>query len=265
MKRKQILYVATIALAVGLFACQKQNTTTAPTSSGPSSLDLKLQAVNPSYTLKSADAGTKSGMVSGSAITWDSASMVVSSVKFEASLKSSVSDKDSIEIEYKWRGPQTVNLLDTTASFGNFSLQPGYYDQVELKVSGLSDDAAGAPVFYLHGIYAENSTTSLPIILKSYKDVLFKTESDSVHVDSANASAITSYIQIYLDQLMTNVQALDLNNADLTNGTLVISDSTNTDIYNTIMRNLGEDHHCYYRHEKENENGDKGSDNGGED
>ncbi|MBN2615421.1 MAG: hypothetical protein JXR71_06975 [Bacteroidales bacterium] len=256
MKRKQILYAALVVLAVGLFACQKQNTAATPTTSGPSSLDLKLQAVNPSFTLKSA-------MANSPAISWDSASMVVSMVKFEASLKSSVSEKDSIEIEYKWRGPQTVNLLDTTATFGNFSLQPGYYDQVELKVSGLSDDAAGRPVFYLHGIYAENDTTSLPIVVKSYQNVLFKTESDSVHVDSTSASAITSYIQIYLDQLMTNVQALDLNNADLTNGTLVISDSTNTEIYNAIMRNLGEDHHCYYRHENENENGDKG-DKGGD-
>lgn len=254
MKRKHILYAAVLALSVGLFACQKQNSTTA--TSGSSSLDMKLQAVNPSFTLKSASA-------TGPAITWDSASMVVSSVKFEASLKSSVEDKDSIEIEYKWRGPQVVNLLDTTMSFGKFTLQPGFYDQVELKVSGLSEDAAGEPVFYLHGIYAVNDTTSLPIILKSYKDVLFKTESDSVTVDSTGASALTSYIQIYLDQLMTNVQSLDLNNADLTNGTLVISDSTNVDIYNTIMRNLDEDHHCYYRHENENESGDNGGENGG--
>lgn len=261
MKRKHIIFLAAIALTFGLFSCQKQNNTS-PAVTGPSTLNVKLQAVNPSFTLKNAYAGTKSATATPS-IAWDSAKMVVSSVKFEASLKKSASDQDSVEIEYKWNGPKMVNLLDTTATFGNFTLQQGYYDQVELKVLGLSRDAAGGLVFYLHGMYTKNDTVTLPIIVKSYKDVLFKTEKDSVNVTSNSAADITSYIQLYLDKLMANVTAADLDNAELTDSTIVISDSTNTELYNAIIRNLDGEHHCYYRHnDDKGEHGDKGGGEG---
>ncbi len=246
MRRKQILiYAAVTALAVGLFACQKQSSTPA---SGPSSLNLAIQAVNPSYSMPVSNSKTKSSQASGSSITWDTAQMVVSSVKFEASLKKMNSEEDSVEIEYKWMGPKTVNLLDTTTTFGNFTLQPGLYDQVELKISGFREDAAGMPVFYLHGTYMENDTTSWPIIVESYQDVMFKTEKDSVNVTANMNSDITSYIKIYLDKLMANVQPSDLDNAMKTNGTIVISDSSNVDLYRTILYHLDEDHPCFYRH-----------------
>ncbi len=245
MKRKNIiLSSATIALIVGMFACQKQNSNPA---SGPSSLNISLQAVNPSYTLPVSNTLTKSSQASGPSITWDTANMVVSGVRFESSLKKMNSEEDSVEIEYKWRGPKMVNLLDTTATFGSFTLQSGLYDEVELRISGLKEDAAGKPVFYLYGSYAENDTTSVPIILKSYQNVIFKTQKDSVNVTSNLNANITSYVQIYLNKLMANVQPADLNNAAKVNGAIVISDSTNMHIFYAILHSLEMDHHCYYR------------------
>ncbi|MBE0649815.1 MAG: hypothetical protein IH595_03130 [Bacteroidales bacterium] len=246
MKRKHvILYGASIALIFGLFACQKQKTSPA---SGPSSLNVSLQAVNPSFSLPVSSTTTKASLASGPSITWDTANMVVSGVSFEASLKKMNSEEDSIEIEYKWRGPKMVNLLDTTATFGSFTLQPGLYDQVELRISGLREDAAGKPAFYLYGTYAENDTTSVPIIVKSYQNIIFKTKQDSVNVTSNLSANITSYIQIYLNKLMANVQPADLNSAETVNGAIVISDSTNMHIFYSILHNLEMDHHCYYRH-----------------
>lgn len=246
MKRKNImLYGAAVALTLGLFACQQKNVSPA---TGPTSMKVSLHAVNPSYPLPATNTTTKASLASGPSITWDTARMVVSGVKFEASLKKMNSEEDSIEIEYKWRGPKTVNLLDTTATFGNFTLQPGLYDQVELRISGLKMDAAGGPVFYLYGSYAENDTTTVPIIVKSYQNVNFKTEQDSVNVTSNLNKNLTSDVQIYLNKLMANVQPSDLNNATKVNGAIVISDSTNMHIFYSILSNLEMDHHCYYRH-----------------
>lgn len=242
MKRKNIiLYGTAVVLTLGLFSCQQKNVSPA---SGPTSMNVSLQAVNPSFTLKSS-------LASGPSITWDSAQMVVSSVKFEASLNKVNSEEDSIDVEYKWNGPKVVNLLDTTFTFGNFTLQPGLYNHVELRISGLRKDADSIPVFYLHGTYVENDTTSLPIIVKSYQNVIFKTEQDSVNVGKNLNSNITSDIKIYLNKLMANVDTSALNNAELTNGAIVISDSTNMHIFYSILHNLEEDHHCYYRHHRD--------------
>lgn len=242
MKRKNImLYGAAVALTLGLFACQQKNPSPA---AGSTSINISLHAVNPSYSLKASQASVPS-------ITWDSAQMVVSSVKFEASLNKANSEEDSVEVEYKWNGPKAVNLLDTTFTFGNFTLQPGLYNHVELRISGLRKDADSIPVFYLHGSYAENDTTTVPIVVKSYQNVNFKTEQDSVNVTSNLNSSITSDVQIYLNKLMANVQPSDLNNAVKVNGAIVISDSTNMHIFYSILHNLEEDHHCDYRHHRD--------------
>ncbi len=246
MKRKNILlYGAAVVLTLSLFACQQKN---ASPASGPISMNVSLQAVNPSFTLKASPA-------SGPSITWDSAQMVVSTVKFEASLNKANSEEDSVDIEYKWNGPKVVNLLDTTFTFGNFTLQPGLYNHVELRISGLSKDADTIPVFYLHGSYAENDTTAVPIIVKSYQNVNFKTEQDSVNVASNLNSNITSDVKIYLNKLMANVQPTDLDYAMKTNGTIVISDSSNMHIFYAILHSLEMDHHCYYRHHWEHGDG----------
>lgn len=253
MKRKNfMLYGAAIALMLGLFACQQRNTSPA---SGPSSMNVSLQAVNPSFSLPVSSVTTKATPASGPSITWDTARMVVSSVRFEASLKKANSEEDSIEIEYKWSGPETVDLLDTTNTFGKFSLQTGFYNRVEFRISGLRMDAAGNPVFYLYGSYAENDTTAVPIIVKSYQNIIFKTQQDSVNVNSNLNADITSYVQIYLNKLMANVEPSALNSAVKVHGAIVISDSTNVHIFYAILNNLERDHHCYYRRHHRDDRG----------
>ena len=55
----------------------------------------------------------KLAAVDSESIAWDSAHLVVSEIKFEAELKSLVTGEDSIEIEYKWHGPEMVDLLNS--------------------------------------------------------------------------------------------------------------------------------------------------------
>ena len=50
-------------------------------------------------------------------VEWDSVHMVISYVKFEAELKSQVTKRDSIEISYKWSGPQFADLLNPRNNF----------------------------------------------------------------------------------------------------------------------------------------------------
>lgn len=242
MKRVRLVFpIVLIALALGFSSCQKNNSNS--TVKGSSALGIKIQALNKSFSMPVSAVGLKSASIVGSSIAWDSARMVVSSVNFEAKLKSLVSHHDSISISYKWNGPLEINLLDSNITVGNFSLTPGFYDEIELKVEGFKQDAGGKPVFYLHGIYTKGDATILPVVVKVNEDVMFKTEKDSVGVTTADP-VFTSVIQLYLDQLMSEIQLTALDNATLTNGAIVISAANNNEIYRIIMRNLGKNHHC---------------------
>ncbi len=247
MKRISIVFtVVLIALAFGFTACQKDNTDSSALNN--STLDIRLQALNKSFSMPVVAVGTKSASLVTASIVWDTARMVVSTVKFEAKLKSVITRHDSIEIDYKWTGPKEINLLDSIITVGNFTLQPGYYDEIEIKVDGFRQDAGNKPVFYLHGVYIKDLLTTLPVIVKVKEDVVFKTEKDSVDITVADP-AFTSVIQLYLDQLMYQIPLSDLDNAKLTNGAIVISADTNTELYGIIMRNLRKDHHS--EHHKE--------------
>ncbi len=244
MKRSSILIpVILAALALGFSACQKDTTGTP----GSSSLGIKLTALNKSYSLPVNSGGMKSASAYSTSITWDTARMVVSRLKFEAELKNTITHHDSVEVKYEWNGPQEINLFDTTVVIGTYALQPGYYDAVELNVEGFKKDAAGQPVFYLSGIYTSNSIVT-PIMVKVYDNIQFKTEKDSVNVAADYNSDFTSTILLYLDQLLLDIPPSALDNATLTNGVIIISADSNVGIYKIIMRNLGKDRHCRHHH-----------------
>ncbi len=159
--------------------------------------------------------------------------------------------EDSISIEYKWHGPELADLLNNQITLGNFVLQPGTYDEIELKVTGTREDAGDLPVFYLEGTYKNNSG-SRPIVVWVSDDVYFKTEKENVGVTDEGIN-ITSVIQLYLDQLMANVDPADLDNADLSDGVIVISADSNTQIYQIVMSNLAHDHRSHYKHKHQND------------
>ena len=240
MRKERLVAVVWIISIVSFIACQKE--TSVSNYNGPSSLQVKIQALNTSYSLPVS--GNKSALADTSIISWDTAQMVVSNVKFGAELKSLVTHRDSIEISYKWTGPVLTNLMDTAISFGNFVLQSGFYNQIEIKVNGYRKDAGDNPVFYLHGTYTNNITT-IPVMVKVFEDVAFKTEKDSIEV-TGEAVDFTSYIQLFLDELMAGIQPSAFDNAELTNGVIVISEEMNQDIFRTFMNNLGHDHHSYF-------------------
>lgn len=240
--KKQLVFSLLLALgSVGFFACQKSDIT----NNGTTEFGVQLEALNSSFPL-SGNTSTKSVSIQSDSISWDSAHFVVSTIKFEAKLKSQLTNEDSIEIEYKWHGPELVDLLNSEITLGNFTLSPGTYDEIELKVEGLKDDAGDAPVFYLEGTY-KNNAGSWPIVVSVSQNVYFKTEKENVEVTDEGID-ITSVIQLYLDQLMNDVDPADLDNAQQTDGVNIISAESNTEIYHTIVGNLAHDQRTHYKH-----------------
>lgn len=247
MKTGRRLFFA-LALITAIFVSCSDNGDM--NNDGDSVFGVRIEALNTDFSLP-VQAAMKSAAVDAGSIAWDSAHLVVSSIKFEAELKSLVTGEDSIEIEYKWYGPEMVDLLNNELTMGNFVLQPGYYDEIELKVSGEQEDAGDDPVFYLEGTYTNDAGTT-PIVVMVNRDVYFKTEKENVEVTEEEID-FTSIIQLYLDELMADVDVADLNSADLVDGILLISSDSNTGIYQTVVGNLEHDHRTHYKHKHDDD------------
>lgn len=237
--------ILTVVIAAGISACQK-DAQVDPNS--PSTLSFKMQGINRNVSLPVTASGLKSTSAATASVVWDSARMIVSKVSFEAEMRSTLTREDSIEIEYSWRGPQTINLFDLSATIGSIMLPAGTYEKISLKVNSEKTDANGHPLFYLSGRYTDAAGTVIPLIISVSDPVSFKTVQREDTIVSGGATDFSSTIQLYLDQLLLNVDPALLDNAVLTNGTLVISATSNSQLYLLLMQNLRRDHHCENEH-----------------
>lgn len=233
-----------VIFVISFTSCNKDSQDNA--SSTSSALNFKMQALNKSVSLPVSATGLKSASVTSAIVVWDKATMLVSKVKFEAEMKSVLTGKDSLTIAYSWRGPRTIDLFDLTSTIGSIVLPAGMYEKVSLKVNSEKEDANGLPLVYLSGNYTNAAGTILPIVISVSDPISFNTQQKNDTIISGVATDLSSTIEIYLDQIMLQVDIAALDNATLTDGKLVISATLNKELYQLILQNLRRDHHCKY-------------------
>jgi hypothetical protein len=208
-------------------SCQKDAIT--PDLQTSKSLDIKIEATNTSFSvLKSTSAATP-------AFVWDSSLLVVSKIEFEAEKKDSLS-QGSTEIHYEWDGPKKVDILGLNTFVGSINLPAGTYHEISLKLTGYKSDAGNSPVFRLSGTYTNAAGTMIPIELLVNEDIEFRVKQEGFGLDAS--VDYTSLVHMNLSLLLADVTVTDLDAAALTNGTIIISDTSNTNIYDIILGNL---------------------------
>jgi hypothetical protein len=250
VKTKTALLILTVVIAGSITACKKDSQIN-PNS--PSTLNLKMQGLNRNVSLPVTESGIKSTSVTTASVVWDSARIIVSKVSFQAEMRSTLTREDSIEIEYSWKGPQTINLFDLSATIGSIVLPAGTYEKVSLKVNSEKMDANGHPLFYLSGKYTNAAGTIIPLVISVTDPISFKAVQKEDSIVSGSAIDFTSTIQLYLDQILLKVDPASLDNAALSNGILEISATYNSQLYWQILQNLRRDHHCESEHHHHND------------
>lgn len=232
MKAKLILSAATLAMGMMVTSCNKNSTTVTPDSNSTASTNM-------SYGLKAAN--TSNGLAKGTAnamLTWTSGFANPTMIKFEAKQKGT-------EIEYKSTNTSQINLFAPVAtSFGGFTIPAGAYKEIELKLS--LDNVGTQPALQLNGTFTNNLTT-VPVVLRVDDDFEIKTEVKDVTIDeNDDFMALTT---LDLASMQSSITLNMLQNATLTNGTIVISRTSNKTLYNLILSSLtGKRHHSEYEH-----------------
>lgn len=213
MKINKFLIAAAFASPFFFASCKKNS------SSDPSSFKYKLTTANRSSVVGRIEAGN---------VVWTSGYASATEVKFEAR------KSDNTEIEYKSSVAQRIDLFSSLASvIGNITLPPGTYHEIEFK-GELAPSGADAAL-ELNGTFTSGATTT-PIVFTVNTLLEIKTEKNNVVIaDNASYSALTS---LNLSLLTRGITEAMLNSATKTSGKIIISASSNANLYSIILANL---------------------------
>jgi hypothetical protein len=243
-----VLVMVTTGLTVT--SCTKESASPSATS-----LVVRIQATNKSFSiLKSASLTTPS-------FAWDSSFIIVSKIEFEAEKRESEMSANPSNIQFEWDGPKKIDLFNLNSLIGNITLQPGIYDEISLKIKAFKTDAGVLPDFYLSGTYTNSAGSVIPIVFMVNEDFEFKVKQEGSQLDAVND--YTSLISMNLNLLFAGIQSPDLDSATLSNGKIIISNASNTSLYDKTIANLSSCEESEFSKGKGSDSGDgHGSDSG---
>lgn len=208
---------------VMLSSCEKDDST------GSGQLSYRVKPVN--YTASVGGSISGSGLVVGvnsnSSITWTSGSLYINEIDFEAESKNT-------EIEFELKKPVSVDLFNLSPLLGSVSIPDGTYDEVELKLE-LKKSDTNMPLT-LKGTYTDANGAKIPVEFYFNEDFELEVEAEDLIVNGSND--YLGLINVQLNKFMTNVISADLSNASKTNGVIVISSTSNANLYSKLKANL---------------------------
>jgi hypothetical protein len=204
---KATMFTIAAITVIALSSCQKKDAGITNASGG---MTFQLKAVNPSSTVARTMA----------TVTWQSGFVNANLIKFEAK-------QGGNELEFKSNVQRHIDLFALPTDIGNISVPSGTYDETEFKIFIARN--SGEPALQLQG-----TVNNVPVTFKVENSTLIKAEQHQVSL-SGNDLALTN---LDLSKLTGGVSATDFTNAVQINGAIVISSSSNANLYNVILDNL---------------------------
>lgn len=207
-----------------LSSCSKENST------GDGKLSYKVKPANFTASVGPTVAG--SGLIvavnSNSSLTWTSGNLNISEIDFEAESKSA-------EIEYELKQAFNVDLFNLSPVLGSITLPDATYEEVELKLVLKKSATSNIPLT-LKGSYTDGSGTKIPVEFYFNEDFEVEVEAENIIVSGTND--YLGLINVQLNKFLTNVISADLSGAAKTNGVIVISSTSNMELYAKLKANL---------------------------
>lgn len=202
-----------LALASTLFltACQKD---AADSKDSNVTYQLAVQDGSPGL-------ANEGGRAQASYLDFTGGSASVKEIKFEA--------KGDNKIEYKSNVPQTINLANALTTLGGIAVPYGTYNKIEFKIK--FEPLQGQPALTLQGNYTPTAGgTAIPVVLQFAGPFELKFEKKTPTTIDAQTD-YSALGTLALNQLIAAVPESLLANATQTNGQIVISSTSNPNLY----------------------------------
>jgi hypothetical protein len=229
MKITKTLLFAIAATQILSTSCKKSNDLSVTGSSG---INYELKATNSTTVINQRTSSPLAGT-----LVWTSGLGSASLIKFEAKSNNS-------KVEYKSNSLQHIDLFSSVNSkLGNITLPAGAYNEVEFKIvlNKTSTEAA----LELNGQFTIGGVTT-PVTFKVNSEVEIKAERNNVVVTDNNSYKALSTIDLSL--LTKGITETMLKSAQLTNGTIVISSTSNANLYTALLASLVDLDSCEFEH-----------------
>lgn len=201
--KARLLTIIAISL-IALSSCKKDNV------AANSGFTFQLRAANPTSTVARTMA----------TVSWQSGFVNANLIKFEAKQAGN-------EVEFKSNVQRHIDLFALPTDIGNISVPAGTYDETEFKIFIAPN--SGEPALQLQG-----TVDATPVIFKIENSNFIKAEQHQVTLSGGNIALTT----LDLAGLTQGISAADFTNATQTGGTIVISASSNVNLYNAILNNI---------------------------
>lgn len=206
-------------------------------SNGNATIQFQAQVNNSTYTMTGSTITpiSSSSNTSGVAtVSWTSGYVNATEFEFEAEKENNNNQADTMHVQYEAKGPFKLDLFAAPAAIASINLPAATYDHVEVEILGVKS-TTGDPNFYLKGTYKNVAGVTTPVEIKVNEN--FDIDSE---ISKWQAQAITysSLVKMHLDLLLKNVTPALLDNTTQTSGTIVISSTSNANIYQLIVANL---------------------------
>ncbi|MBL4678261.1 MAG: hypothetical protein JKY70_18965 [Mucilaginibacter sp.] len=216
-----------ISILGTVYSCKKENSNGDPkVNANQSMVSFSLMATNTTSTLSlnAVDANATSP-----AINFNTGVANISRFKLEASTANQ-------KFEVRTKKLSKIDLFAAVPSLVTAALDTGVYKQIEVKVEFIRSADRSAIPLTMTGAFTAANGNVIPVTLEFNQDLTIKAETNNITLH--NNSDLLALVQLNLTKIVTGISANELNAATQTNGTIMISESSNSDLFNKIKSNL---------------------------
>jgi hypothetical protein len=219
--------MAVLVASVTLASCKKDSSTS---TSSSADLAFALTADNASSNLTTTSASglQLNAVVSNANIKWTSAIANISRFKLEAK-------KSNKEIEITTRNIANLDLLAIDPAMVTTKIDTGFYKEIEIKVQLIKSSGTDIPLT-VKGTFTTTGGAIVPIEFDYNDNAIVKAEAENVTVDAT--TNVTARLSFHLNKLLSAIPASLIDAATRTNGAIIISSTSNANIYNKVSANL---------------------------
>ncbi len=222
--------ISIMIAAAMLASCKKGGSYSTVLSSAQ--LSMGVNADNAATSLATTNnTGTPAASSTGSAassINFTSAIANISGFKFEATRK-------GLQIDVRSNNLSTVDLFAINPSMTGITLDTGTYTEIEIRVEFSKSSTSTLPLV-LKGTFTTSTGTAIPIEFDLNDNAEVSAAAHDVVVDGK--TNLTSIVTMHLGKLLAGISSADIAAATQTNGTIIISSTSNQSIYNRVLSNF---------------------------
>jgi len=205
------------------------------------SVGFSLKAVDVSAPVQSPNQSFQGSDYENPTLEWNIAWIYITQLEFDAEfygISDLTGENKYPDFHYSWQGNQKIDLLDKPRFFASMELPEGQFKRFELKMTSARFSYTSGPNFFLSGIYGPAfGGTPIEVAVTHQFEMELKYD-DGEAINTTDGEIFQSMVELSLSHVFSGITTEDLDNAELTDGWILISADHNQDLYDKILKNL---------------------------